>query len=118
MKKFICLKNNRNLKVFNGMQGHVLKIDKKEILFESDGFKRKIDIDFRQFGMEKLIEDANNNQELAYFDYAYAITAHKAQGDEFDNVCVFEEQAPKFWSPARWSYTAATRAKQKLLWCI
>ena len=117
-EKIICLKNNRNLKVFNGMQGNVLRIDKKEILFEADGFKRKIDIDIRQFGREKLIEDANNNHELAYFDYAYAITAHKAQGDEFDSVCVFEEQAPKLWNPARWSYTAATRAKQKLLWCL
>lgn len=48
------------------------------------------------------------------FDYAYAITCHKSQGSEYDKVLVFEEYL-KGGDHARWLYTAATRAKKKLV---
>ena len=50
------------------------------------------------------------------FTYAYAITCHKAQGSEWDKVVVLEEKFP--FEPtehARWLYTAATRAADKLV---
>jgi exodeoxyribonuclease-5 len=118
-EKIICLKNNKNLQVFNGMQGTIhKKFKKNKIEFHTNNRKLILDIDLAQFGQEKILEHAHENQDLAYFDYAYAITTHKAQGDEFDSVCVFEEQAPKLWNAARWAYTAATRAKHKLVWCL
>ena len=48
------------------------------------------------------------------YDYAYAITCHKAQGSEYDKVLVFEEYL-KGGEHDRWLYTAATRAKKKLI---
>ncbi len=48
------------------------------------------------------------------YDYAYAITVHKSQGSEYDKVLVFEEYL-KGGDHARWLYTAATRAKKKLI---
>ena len=48
------------------------------------------------------------------YDYAYAITCHKSQGSEYDKVLVFEEYL-KGGDHARWLYTAATRAKEKLI---
>jgi exodeoxyribonuclease-5 len=48
------------------------------------------------------------------YDYAYAITCHKSQGSEYDKVLVFEEFL-KGDEHARWLYTAATRAKKKLI---
>ncbi len=48
------------------------------------------------------------------FDYGYCITAHKSQGSEYDKVLVFEEYL-KGGDHARWLYTAATRAKEKLV---
>lgn len=48
------------------------------------------------------------------YDYAYAITCHKSQGSEYDKVLVFEEFL-KGGEHARWLYTAATRAKKKLI---
>ena len=48
------------------------------------------------------------------YDYAYAITCHKSQGSEYDKVLVFEEFL-KGGDHARWLYTAATRAKKKLV---
>lgn len=46
------------------------------------------------------------------WDYAYAITAHKAQGSEWDNVLVLEEGPQDY---ARWMYTAVTRARERLV---
>lgn len=48
------------------------------------------------------------------FDYGYCITCHKSQGSEYDKVLVFEEYL-RGGDHARWLYTAATRAKKKLV---
>ena len=48
------------------------------------------------------------------FDYGYCITCHKAQGSEYNKVLVFEEFL-RGNDHARWLYTAATRAKEKLV---
>lgn len=51
------------------------------------------------------------------FTYAYAITYWKAQGSEWDNVVVLEEQFPfDKETHAKAMYTAATRASKKLVW--
>lgn len=50
------------------------------------------------------------------FTYGYAITCHKAQGSEWDKVLVIEEKFPYTnVEHARWLYTAATRAADKLV---
>ena len=50
------------------------------------------------------------------FTYAYAITCHKSQGSEWDKVLVLEENFPfDKTEHARWLYTAATRASDKLV---
>jgi exodeoxyribonuclease-5 len=118
-EKIICLKNNRNLKIFNGMQGYVHKITKNnKIIFFTNGKNIALDIELLQFGKDKVLESANDNPDLGYFDYAYTITCHKAQGDEWTSVAVLDESQCKIWDPSRWAYTAATRAKEKLLWCL
>lgn len=53
-------------------------------------------------------------------DFGYAISVHKFQGSEADNICVIDESwafgrdNPEF--SKRWQYTALTRAKKFLLW--
>lgn len=50
------------------------------------------------------------------FAYAYAITCHKAQGSEWKKVLTIEEKFPfDKEEHARWLYTAATRASEKLV---
>jgi len=48
------------------------------------------------------------------FEFAYAVTCHKAQGSEYDFVVVFDESRI-FDDGARWLYTAITRAKKRLV---
>ena len=50
------------------------------------------------------------------FAYGYALTCHKAQGSQWDKVLVLEEAFPfDKVEHARWLYTAATRAVDKLV---
>lgn len=113
--KIICLRNNKSKGLFNGMQGVVTKIRKNEHFdFVSDGtLYENIKYHADQFGQEtnKYV----NNTDSEIFDYGYAITCHKAQGDQFNNLIVFEQKCNK-WDHARWSYTAASRAINSLVW--
>ena len=48
------------------------------------------------------------------FEFAYAVTCHKAQGSEYDSVVVLDESY-LFENSASWLYTAITRAKKNLV---
>lgn len=55
------------------------------------------------------------------FDYGYAITVHKAQGSEWDNVLLYDDakwvaKRNGMAARQRWLYTAVTRAKENLAW--
>lgn len=65
-----------------------------------------------QFGLDRVLARNEYPRSARLWDYAYAITAHKAQGSEWTKVLVMGEP----WSDyARWMYTAVTRAKDKLV---
>jgi exodeoxyribonuclease-5 len=48
------------------------------------------------------------------FDYGYALTVHKAQGSQWNNVVLFDESWAFRDSRERWLYTAITRAAETL----
>ena len=50
------------------------------------------------------------------FTYGYAITTHRAQGSQWENVLVIEENFPiEAEEHARWLYTACTRSSDRLV---
>jgi exodeoxyribonuclease-5 len=50
------------------------------------------------------------------FSYGYAITTHKAQGSQWGNVVIFEENFPfDRQEHIKWLYTAMTRAESKVV---
>lgn len=48
------------------------------------------------------------------FDYGYALTVHKAQGSQWDDVVLFDESFAFREHRARWLYTGVTRAAERL----
>ncbi|MAU98408.1 MAG: ATP-binding protein [Fulvimarina sp.] len=48
------------------------------------------------------------------FDYGYALTVHKAQGSQWNDVMLFDESFAFRDTRERWLYTAITRAAEKL----
>lgn len=131
-ERIVCLRNERLQGVFNGMllivtevepfnpQGTILKIKGK------DELGRELGPLFLWSGQFNTIELMDNRdlkiqssyakKDLVLFDYGYCLTAHKSQGSEWDSVAVIEEIWAEKWSPARWRYTAITRAAKKLLY--
>ena len=50
---------------------------------------------------------------ICRFEFAYAVTCHKAQGSEYDNVVVVDESG-LFENGREWLYTAITRSRKRL----
>jgi exodeoxyribonuclease V len=48
------------------------------------------------------------------FDFGYALTVHKAQGSQWNEIVLFDESYAFREHRARWLYTAITRAAQRL----
>jgi exodeoxyribonuclease-5 len=120
-ERVICLRNNRRYGVFNGQQGVATDCcwlgDRWCIDFDSYGASfRDIPVHPDQFGQEKTIPfDLEEKDDRIPFDYAYAITCHKSQGDQFNKVMVLEQRCSR-WDHKRWAYTAASRAREKVYW--
>jgi exodeoxyribonuclease V len=119
--RVMCLRNHRHVEIRNGMQGLVRWVStsdaKLRIHFDPGdevGIREFLEIDPDQFGKEKGPEFGEDRGKHP-FDYAYAITAHKAQGAEWDEVLVVEQWC-RHWDHKKWSYTAASRARRKLYW--
>jgi len=124
--KLICLKNDYTCGVFNG-EIFIVTPDKDGDIYGQDsdtGFNiihlRAEDgsVNWYPFWEEYFFDQSLNplykSKGQVWFDYAYAITCHKSQGSEWDNVAVVDEAFGN--PPNRWRYTAATRAAKNLTW--
>ena len=56
----------------------------------------------------------NTKKRYDDFDYGYALTVHKAQGSQWNNVVLFDESWAFKEMRQRWLYTAITRAAERL----
>jgi len=124
--KLICLRNDRIKGIFNGSLWEVKDVKRKKgvchLLLEdiegdrprSKGVKVRDEFfDGREAGLEW--NDKRGTQE---FTYGYALTCHKSQGSQWDNVVVFDESRAFREDAAKWAYTAATRAAETLTWVM
>lgn len=115
--KIIILKNNKNLNIFNGQQGVISRINSKTVDIQFDSrVARELKYNPDLFGQEKIDQDTlNDMKDIAVMDFSYAVTCHKAQGDQFESIAVLEEPC-SMWEMNRWNYTAASRAEKTILW--
>lgn len=119
-ERIIMTKNDRTLGVYNGQQYYVKEVgehfgDHVTLEVESVDTGRTIRAMFWSvlFDREPTLEDVQARpRRVLEADFAYAITAHKAQGSEWPAVLVSD--AWKRQGMERWRYTAATRAAELL----
>ncbi|MEJ0050101.1 MAG: ATP-dependent RecD-like DNA helicase [Methylovirgula sp.] len=120
--KLVCLKNDRKKGLLNGSLWNVQTagtVRRKKIRMtvvpEEDNAHKPLRIGV-------LPEFFTSDEEIPYalrrdsdeFDYGYALTVHKAQGSQWDNVVLFDESGAFRDHRARWLYTAVTRAAETL----
>lgn len=124
--KVICLRNNNQKQIYNGMLGVIKKISdhdenwyKAEIKMDESDFLYFGLIFKKQFGSSTPLNFTNKRKLLMQgdlFDFGYALTVHKSQGTESEQIILFEERFSKMtedeWK--KWLYTGVTRAKNSL----
>jgi exodeoxyribonuclease-5 len=117
--RVMCLRNNKELGLFNGMTGIVRAVrEGKSIKIDFENEQGKfynIVVDKKAFGCEKFVPGPFDDRDVMPFDYSWVATCHKMQGDEADKVMVYEQKCDKR-DMKRWNYTAASRARKKLTW--
>lgn len=122
--KLVALRNDPAKGLLNGSLWQVISAPNSAKAFmnllissEDDGMER-------QSAKIKVLKAAfeNPEEELPWqmkrryddFDYGYALTTHKAQGSQWDNIYLFDESWAFREHSQRWLYTAITRAAEEI----
>jgi exodeoxyribonuclease-5 len=129
-EKIICLKNDNQRGLINGM---FIELDEIERI-DDERFEATITadgeniiggslriyaghfLDHAQRDPERLDRDWKLRKPLVECTYGWAITCHKAQGSAWENVIVWDDHLGRTKEDrARWLYTAITRAETGLV---
>lgn len=119
--RLICLRNNKEKHLFNGGLWEVEYVEDKfgrlDMQVRSLDEKRdpvliKVHEEFFNGTEHKL--DWREKRDTDQFTYGWAITCHKSQGSQWDNVIVFDESGAFRDARSNWLYTAITRAAEKV----
>jgi exodeoxyribonuclease-5 len=121
--RLVCLRNDRVKGLINGglWRVHTLQAMRKEFVRmtlksedEAGRASAKVAV-LRQFfeGGEAEIPYPQR-RESDEFDFGYALTVHKAQGSQWEDVMLFDESYAFGEHRNRWLYTGLTRAAKRL----
>jgi exodeoxyribonuclease-5 len=124
-EKLVCLKNDRSKNLFNGGLWTVEKLRKanaeaiRMVIAPEDAGEvaRSVDVKLHPWmfcGREAELtwETLKEYQQMTF---GYALTVHKSQGSQWNNVVLFDESGVFRDDSRRWLYTGVTRAAEKLM---
>lgn len=123
--KLICLKNDRQLGIFNGGMFTLERIFKQK--YKTNFFRMQLESDdeerppvitkvHKSFFLDNVpVPDWKTLKGSQEFDYGYAITCHKSQGSQWDNVLIHDESYCFRDQWQRWLYTAISRSSEKVI---
>ena len=122
--KLVALRNDPAKGLLNGSLWQVVSAPNSSkpfmnllIASEDDGMeKQSAKIKVLKAAFENPEEEVPWQTKRRYddFDYGYALTTHKSQGSQWDNVYLFDESWAFREHSQRWLYTAITRAAKKI----
>lgn len=123
--KLVCLRNDPAKGLLNGSLWQVMSSSRETVKPGINLMIRPEDDDMdRGAAKIKLLKAAFEETETEIpwttrkrydeFDFGYALTVHKAQGSQWNNVVLFDESFAFRDSRERWLYTAITRAAETL----
>jgi exodeoxyribonuclease-5 len=123
--KLVCLRNDPTKGLLNGSLWQVMSSSRETVKPGINLMIRPEDDDMdRGAAKIKLLKAAfedvgteipwTTRKRYDEFDFGYALTVHKAQGSQWNNVVLFDESYAFRDSRERWLYTAITRAAETL----
>lgn len=117
--KLVCLRNDHDLGLLNGGLWRV-----KSCLGDSDECMLSlasmdlldVQVDCNAHSAPFLGEEVPwfQRKDAQEFDYGYAMTVHKSQGSQWEDVIIFDESSVFRQDWNRWLYTAITRAAERV----
>lgn len=119
--RLICLKNKREKQLFNGGMFDAIEVGDKFRCFgivaqsldeERDPLTLEVAEEFFN-GTEHTI-DWRERRKYDEFTFGWAITCHKSQGSQWDDVMIFDESGAFREARSNWLYTAVTRAAERV----
>jgi len=123
--KLVCLRNDPAKGLLNGSLWKVMTSSRETVKpginllvspEEDDPDRGVAKIKLLKAAFENPDEEIPWQQKKRFddFDYGYALTVHKAQGSQWNNVVLFDESWAFKETRQRWLYTAITRAAERL----
>ncbi len=118
--KLVCLRNHNELGLLNGaiwFIDEILATDSDLTTFViNDGNGTKIETTAHSHYFLGKGDKLQwwEKKEAEEFDYGYALTCHKSQGSQWNNIVLFDESDCFRKDKNRWLYTAITRAAEKI----
>ena len=122
--RMVCLRNDRQMGLLNGGLWEAISVDAKSKTGVLKIQAKSIDDPGARTVRVKVPEQffRGAEKELAWeqlkglqqFTFGYALTVHKAQGSEFDNVVLFDESYAFHEDAAKHLYTGLTRAAERI----
>jgi exodeoxyribonuclease-5 len=120
-EKLVCLRNNKDDGLLNGglwnvVEGINTDLDQVILSINSDDGEKLTDIRAWKdiFRHEEHTMGPWDRADAHEFDFGYALTCHKAQGSQWNNVMVMDESHVFKSKSKNWLYTAITRAAEKV----
>ncbi|MCG7506800.1 ATP-dependent DNA helicase [Mesorhizobium retamae] len=123
--KLVCLRNDPAKGLLNGSLWKVMTSSRETVKpginllvspEEDDPDRGVAKIKLLKAAFESPEEEIPWQQKKRFddFDYGYALTVHKAQGSQWNEVVLFDESFAFKDTRQRWLYTAITRAAERL----
>lgn len=121
-ERLICLRNNKDRGFLNGQMFKVdaCTSDGKDVTtfvkpWGYDGTPaEQISTPIQYFQGQENTLDWRIKKGCDEFCFAYAVTCHKSQGSQWDNVMIFDQSKVFKEFSRNWLYTAVTRASEKI----
>ncbi|MBF9233814.1 ATP-dependent DNA helicase [Microvirga alba] len=122
-EKLVCLRNDKtkgllngsiwNIQTLRGIRNDFIRMD---VTAEDDARGRAVEVVVHKAFFEGAEEDIPFvlRRESEEFTYGYALTVHKAQGSQWDDLVLFDESYAFREHRSRWLYTGLTRAAEKV----
>jgi exodeoxyribonuclease V len=122
-EKLVCLRNDKSKGLLNGGLWTIKRLhepSKGRLRFDlvpEDDVNRKavrVRVPRAFFDGEETEIPFAERRNAEEFDYGYALTVHKSQGSQWDDVVLFDESGAFREHRDRWLYTGITRAAKRL----
>jgi exodeoxyribonuclease-5 len=123
-EKLVCLRNDKSkgqlnggtwiIKALRGIRNDFVRMD---VAPDDESLRRPVEVSVLKAFFEGFEEEIPFvlRRESDEFTYGYALTVHKAQGSQWDDLVLFDESFAFREHRARWLYTGLTRAAERII---